>query len=69
MAGANSILYCETLLITSNLTDNRDLALLNRLGIVPEKNQIHEELHGQEEILHRKLSTAKTEHLFYDAAN
>jgi biotin synthase len=69
MAGANSIFYCETLLTTSNPKANQDIALLNRLGIVPEKNQIHEELHGQEEILHRKLSTAKTEHLFYDAAN
>jgi len=69
MAGANSIFYCETLLTTPNPKANQDMALLNRLGIVPEKNQIHEELHGQEEILHRKLSTAKTEHLFYDAAN
>ena len=69
MAGANSIFYCETLLTTTNPKANQDMALLNRLGIVPEKNQIHEEPHGQEETLHIKLSTAKTEHLFYDAAN
>ena len=69
LAGANSIFYCETLLTTPNPKANQDMALLNRLGIVPEKNQIHEEPHGQEETLHRKLSTAKTEHLFYDAAN
>ena len=69
MAGANSIFYCETLLTTPNPKTNQDMALLGRLGIVPEKNQIHEEPDGQREALHRKLSTAKTEHLFYNAAN
>ena len=35
MAGANSIFYGEKLLTTANPQNNKDLALFDKLGIVP----------------------------------
>ncbi len=69
LAGANSIFYCDSLLTTANPKANQDMALLNRLDIVPEKNKINIDPSDQEEILHKKILSAKTDHLFYNAVN
>jgi len=69
LAGANSIFYCDSLLTTANPKANQDMALLNRLNIVPEKNKINIDPSDQEEILHKKILSAKTDHLFYNAVN
>ena len=68
-AGANSIFYCDSLLTTSNPEANKDMALLKRLGIAPEKNKIQKNPSDQEEVLHKKILAAKTDHLFYNAVN
>lgn len=69
LAGANSIFYCDSLLTTANPKANQDMALLNRLDIVPEKNKINMDPSDQEETLHKKILSAKTDHLFYNAVN
>jgi biotin synthase len=69
MAGANSIFYCEKLLTTPNPKANSDMQLLDRLGIIPEKRHVEEDSQEQEELLHKKLAEAKTDHLFYNAAS
>ena len=69
LAGANSIFYCESLLTTSNPEANQDMELLNRLGIVPEKNKVNVDTKDQEEALHERISAVTTDHLFYNAAN
>lgn len=69
MAGANSIFYCEKLLTTPNPKANKDMELLDRLGIKPEKHHVKQDSQEQEEALHQKLSEAQSDHLFYNAAN
>lgn len=67
MAGANSIFYCEKLLTTPNPKANRDMQLFERLGIVPEENQIAQDREEQEAALHKAIEEKKTDHLFYQA--
>lgn len=67
MAGANSIFYCEKLLTTPNPKANRDMQLFERLGIVPEENQIAQDSEEQEAALHKAIEEKKTDHLFYQA--
>ncbi|PCJ93654.1 MAG: biotin synthase BioB [Porticoccaceae bacterium] len=69
MAGANSIFYCEKLLTTPNPKANKDMELLDRLGIKPEKYHVKQDSQEQEQDLHRAISEAQSDHLFYNAAN
>jgi biotin synthase len=46
-AGANSIFYGEKLLTTPNPEANKDLQLMDRLGIKPEQRQHSDETHQQ----------------------
>jgi len=67
MAGANSIFYCDKLLTTPNPRANKDMQLLNRLGITPEQGATEENSEQQEADLHRAITEQKTDHLFYRA--
>lgn len=69
MAGANSIFYCEKLLTTPNPKTNRDMELLDRLGIKPESYRVERDSQEDEALLHQAISEAETDHLFYNAAN
>ena len=69
MAGANSIFYCEKLLTTPNPKANKDMELLDRLGIKPEKNHVERDSQEEETALHKTLVDAENDHLFYNAAN
>ena len=69
MAGANSIFYCEKLLTTPNPKANKDMQLLERLGIQPEQHQVERDSQEEEQALHRRMAEAETDHLFYNAAN
>ena len=69
MAGANSIFYCEKLLTTPNPKANKDMELLDRLGIKPEKYHVKQDSQEQEQDLHRAISEAQSDHLFYSEAN
>ncbi|WP_461517212.1 biotin synthase BioB [Porticoccus sp.] len=69
MAGANSIFYCEKLLTTPNPKANRDMELLNRLGIKPETRHVERDSEEEEQALRQALAEAKSDHLFYNAAN
>lgn len=67
MAGANSIFYCDKLLTTPNPSANRDMELLDRLGIRPE--QYRQQQTGTEPADQlQQVAGAKTDHLFYNAA-
>lgn len=69
MAGANSIFYCEKLLTTPNPKANKDMELLDRLGIKPEKHHVERDSQEEEMALHKTLVDAENDHLFYNAAN
>ncbi|MDX2349488.1 MAG: biotin synthase BioB [Porticoccus sp.] len=68
MAGANSIFYCEKLLTTPNPKANKDMELLERLGIKPESYRIDRDSEEEEAVLHQAMAEAETDHLFYNAA-
>ncbi len=68
MAGANSIFYCEKLLTTPNPKANKDMELLERLGIKPESYQVERDSDEEEAVLHQAMAEAETDHLFYNAA-
>jgi biotin synthase len=68
MAGANSIFYCEKLLTTPNPKANKDMELLERLGIKPESYQVDRDSEEEEAVLHQAMAEAETDHLFYNAA-
>lgn len=68
MAGANSIFYCEKLLTTPNPKANKDMELLERLGIKPESYQVERGSEEEEAVLHQAMAEAETDHLFYNAA-
>ncbi|MEH6468255.1 MAG: biotin synthase BioB [Porticoccus sp.] len=69
MAGANSIFYCEKLLTTPNPKANKDMELLERLGIKPESYRVERDSQEEETVLHQAMADAETDHLFYNAAN
>jgi biotin synthase len=69
MAGANSIFYCEKLLTTPNPKANKDMELLDRLGIKPEKRNVERDSQEEEIALRQTLVDAENDHLFYNAAN
>ncbi|TDQ49354.1 biotin synthase BioB [Permianibacter aggregans] len=62
-AGANSIFYGEKLLTTGNPDVERDMALFAKLGIQPERRDIHES--ELEDV--RVPVTAEASPLYYDA--
>lgn len=65
-AGANSIFYGEKLLTTANPEESRDMQLFGRLGIEPEKYEVHEnEL--EDELVLAKQASATVQ--FYEAVN
>lgn len=68
MAGANSIFYCEKLLTTPNPKANKDMELLERLGIKPESYRVERDSQEEETVLHQAMADAETDHLFYNAA-
>jgi biotin synthase len=68
MAGANSIFYCEKLLTTPNPKANKDMELLERLGIKPEPFRVERDSQEEETVLHQAMADAETDHLFYNAA-
>ncbi len=68
MAGANSIFYGEKLLTTANPEANKDMALLNRLGINTEKYEVEDDESTQEEALRQSMDAARNDQFFYDAA-
>lgn len=68
MAGANSIFYCEKLLTTPNPKANKDMELLERLGIKPESYRVDRDSEEEEAVLHQAMAEAETDHLFYNAA-
>ena len=68
MAGANSIFYCEKLLTTPNPKANKDMELLERLGIKPESYRVDRDRQEEEAVLHQAMADAETDHLFYNAA-
>ncbi|MYM64263.1 biotin synthase BioB [Pseudomaricurvus sp. HS19] len=68
MAGANSIFYGEKLLTTPNPEANKDMALLNRLGINTEKYEVEQDEAEQEEVLRQSMEAARNDQFFYDAA-
>lgn len=68
MAGANSIFYCEKLLTTPNPKANKDMELLERLGIKPESYQVDRDSEEEEAVLYQAMAEAETDHLFYNAA-
>lgn len=47
-AGANSIFYGDKLLTAANPGPNEDLALLNKLGLLPQKPHSHDHSHGHD---------------------
>lgn len=69
MAGANSIFYCDKLLTTPNPKANRDMQLLERLGIVPETRHVTRDSEEEELALRQAVEEAASDHLFYNAAN
>ncbi len=68
MAGANSIFYCERLLTTSNPESNSDMALFEKLGMHPERRDIHRDSEDQEAALLRRVEQAESNSQYYDAA-
>ncbi|TNF03903.1 MAG: biotin synthase BioB [Gammaproteobacteria bacterium] len=69
LAGANSIFYCDKLLTTPNPKANRDMQLLERLGIVPETRHVTRDSEEEELALRQAVEEAASDHLFYNAAN
>lgn len=68
-AGANSIFYGEKLLTTPNPKKNKDMALLNRLGISPEAYDAGQSDEVLEASLSDDLKKAQTDKYFYDASS
>ncbi len=68
MAGANSIFYGEKLLTTPNPEANKDMQLLQRLGIQPEAFEVHANEQQQAEAVLEQVSAAQNDRFFYDAA-
>ncbi|MFL0805412.1 MAG: biotin synthase BioB [Agarilytica sp.] len=66
-AGANSMFYGEKLLTTANPTKNKDMELLDRLGISPEPYKAHESDEQLEETLAAQAQSAAMDKVFYDA--
>ncbi len=66
-AGANSMFYGEKLLTTANPTKNKDMELLDRLGISPEPYKAHESDEQLEETLAAQAQSATMDKVFYDA--
>src|SRR5690606_41962005 len=67
-AGANSIFYGEKLLTTPNPEADRDMQLLNKLGIRPEQSQDCRSEEEQEEALLQAMEEHAYRDVFYDAA-
>lgn len=68
MAGANSIFYGEKLLTTPNPEANKDMMLLQRLGINTEKYEVEQDDAEQEASVMESLQASKNDKFFYDAA-
>jgi len=68
LAGANSIFYGEKLLTTDNPETNADMQLFARLGIEPEPFESAESDEAVEAAVAEKLTEAKLDKVFYDAA-
>ncbi len=66
-AGANSIFYGEKLLTTPNPKKNKDMDLLDRLGIEPEPYEVHDTDEALEEGLQQQIQKQATDKQFYDA--
>ena len=69
MAGANSIFYGEKLLTTPNPEASKDMRLLQRLGISPEKYEVEADEEAQEASLLEALEAVHNDRFFYNAAN
>ncbi len=67
-AGANSIFYGEKLLTTPNPKKNKDMALLDRLGIEPEPYETHASDEALEQSLSDDVRQATSDRMFYDAS-
>lgn len=67
-AGANSIFYGEKLLTTANPKKNKDMALLNRLGISPEPYRGAETDDQLAENLTAQAEKSSMDAVFYDAS-
>lgn len=67
-AGANSIFYGEKLLTTPNREANKDSLLFKRLGISPEKHEIHQNEELLERTVSASLQTQEADRYFYNAA-
>lgn len=66
-AGANSIFYGEKLLTTANPKKNKDMLLLDRLGISPEPYKADETDEQLEEKLVAKAEAEEMDKVFYNA--
>lgn len=66
-AGANSIFYGEKLLTTPNPEANKDMLLFKRLGISPEKHEIHQDEEQLETNISESLGKKESEKYFYNA--
>ncbi|MFL0810449.1 MAG: biotin synthase BioB [Agarilytica sp.] len=66
-AGANSIFYGEKLLTTPNPKQNKDMLLLQRLGISPEAYQVEQDDESLEKQVQENLHGAAQDKVFYDA--
>ncbi len=67
-AGANSIFYGEKLLTTANPEESKDMQLFARLGIAPEKYEVHASELEESPII-SKQADASNPVQFYEAAN
>ncbi len=68
MAGANSIFYGEKLLTTPNPEANKDMHLLQRLGIKQEAYEVQQDETEQEEAILASIEEARNDQYFYNAA-
>ncbi|MFL0797597.1 MAG: biotin synthase BioB [Cellvibrionaceae bacterium] len=66
-AGANSIFYGEKLLTTPNPAANKDMELLNKLGIQPEKRCVKDDDAAQEQTIMAAVEAKQNDKFFYDA--
>ncbi len=68
LAGANSIFYGEKLLTTPNPEANKDMQLFQRLGISPERRELHSEELERDAAVAEALQEAGNDRFFYNAA-
>lgn len=68
-AGANSIFYGEKLLTTPNPKQNKDMQLLDRLGISPEPYEVEQDDEALAQDVHQKIQSAAQDKAFYNAMN